>query len=167
MATLRRLFSLIIENKLLIGDKWVSSKSSSWFSIRNPATQELVGKVPQVTKSEFDLAVSSSKSSFDSWKEVPVPSRLRLIRSFLSNLQSNSEELASIITRENGKPLNDSRSDVLRGIEVVEHTLSFSSLLMGESLENLGRDLDTYSYRHPLGVVSSILPFNFPAMIAL
>lgn len=166
MATLRRLFS-VVENKLLIGDKWVSSKSSTWFDIKNPATQEVVGKVPQVTKDEFDLAVKSSKSTFQMWKEVPVPSKLRLVRSFLDQLNANSEELAAIITRENGKPLGDSRGDVFRGIEVVEHTLSFGSLLMGETMENLGKDLDTYSYRHPLGVVSSILPFNFPAMIAL
>ena len=157
----------MVENKLLIGDKWVSSKASTWFDIKNPATQELVGRVPQITKGEFTQAVSSAKSAFQSWKEVPVPSRLRLVRSFLDHLNANSEELASIITRENGKPLNDSRGDVFRGIEVVEHTLSFGSLLMGETMENLGKDLDTYSYRHPLGVVSSILPFNFPAMIAL
>ena len=97
MATLRRLFS-VVENKLLIGDKWVSSKSSTWFDIKNPATQEVVGKVPQVTKDEFDLAVKSSKSTFQMWKEVPVPSKLRLVRSFLDQLNANSEELAAIIS---------------------------------------------------------------------
>jgi malonate-semialdehyde dehydrogenase (acetylating)/methylmalonate-semialdehyde dehydrogenase len=167
MATLRRLFSSVVENKLLIGDKWVSSQTSTWFDIRNPATQELVGRVPQVLKSEFDSAVENSKQAFHSWKDIPVPARLRLIRNFLALLNENKEELAQIITRENGKPLGDSAGDVFRGIEVVEHTLSFSSLLMGESMENLAKDLDTYSYRHPLGVVASISPFNFPAMIPL
>ena len=164
---LRRVFSSVVENKLLIGDKWVGSKTTQWFDIKNPATQEIVGKVPQVTKDEFNQAVNAAKSAFVTWKDVPVPSRLRLARVFLDHLNANSEELAAIITRENGKPLGDSRGDVFRGIESVEHTLSFGSLLMGETMENLGKDLDTYSYRHPLGVVSSILPFNFPAMIAL
>lgn len=167
MAALRRVFSSVVENKLLIGDKWVSSSSSKWFDIKNPATQEIVGRVPQVTKGEFDAAVANSKEAFKLWRDVPVPSRLRMARTFLDHLNANTEELAQIITRENGKPLGDSRGDVFRGIEVVEHTLSFGSLLMGESMENLGKDLDTYSYRHPLGVVSSILPYNFPAMIAL
>jgi malonate-semialdehyde dehydrogenase (acetylating) / methylmalonate-semialdehyde dehydrogenase len=167
MAKLKRMFSTVIENKLLIGDKWVSSSSNKWYEIRDPATQEIVAKVPQVTKNEFDSAVSAAKQAFRSWKEVPVPSRLRLVRNFLELLNSNSEQIASLITKENGKPLGDSRGDLFRGIEVVEHTLAFSSLLMGETMENLGKDLDTYSYRHPLGVVSSILPFNFPAMIAL
>ena len=166
MSNIKRLFS-IVENKLLIGDKWVSSSTKNWIDIRNPATQEIVGKVPQITETEFNSAVSTAKESFKTWKEVPVPSRLRLVRSFLDQLNANSEEIAEIITRENGKPLGDSRGDLFRGIEVVEHTLSFGSLLMGETMENLGKDLDTYSYRHPLGVVSSILPFNFPAMIAL
>jgi malonate-semialdehyde dehydrogenase (acetylating)/methylmalonate-semialdehyde dehydrogenase len=167
MATIRRLFSSVVENKLLIGGKWVSSQTSKWFEIRNPATQELVGRVPQVLKSEFDSAVSNSKEAFKTWKDTPVPVRLRLIRNFLALLNENKDELAQIITRENGKPLGDSAGDVFRGIEVVEHTLSFSSLLMGETMENLAKDLDTYSYRHPLGVVSSISPYNFPAMIPL
>ena len=167
MATLRRIFSSVTENKLLIGNSWVSSKSSNWFEIHNPATQEVVAKVPQVLKSEFDSAVQSSLTAFHSWKDTPVPSRLRLIRNFLDLLNAHKEELSSIITLENGKPIGDSAGDVFRGIEVVEHTLAFSSLLMGETMENLGKDLDTYSYRHPLGVVSSIVPFNFPAMIPL
>ena len=167
MATLRRLFSSVVENKLLIGGKWVSSQTSQWFEIRNPATQELVGRVPQVLKSEFDAAVHNSKEAFQTWKDTPVPVRLRLIRNFLALLNENKDELAQIITRENGKPLGDSAGDVFRGIEVVEHTLSFSSLLMGETMENLAKDLDTYSYRHPLGVVCSISPYNFPAMIPL
>jgi malonate-semialdehyde dehydrogenase (acetylating) / methylmalonate-semialdehyde dehydrogenase len=167
MATLRRLFSTVLENKLLIGDQWLSSKASKWFDIKNPATQEIVARVPQMTSSEFNQAVNNSKEAFKAWRDVPVMARLRLVRTFLDLLNQNTEELAQIITRENGKTLADARGDVFRGIEVVEHTLSFGSLLMGETMENVGKDLDTYSYRHPLGVVSSILPFNFPAMIAL
>lgn len=89
------------------------------------------------------------------------------MRKYLDLLNSNLENLASIITRENGKPLADARGDVIRGIEVVEHTLSFGSLLQGETVENLAKDLDSYSYRHPLGVCAGIPPFNFPAMIPL
>ncbi|CAG9322233.1 unnamed protein product [Blepharisma stoltei] len=167
MSVLRRSFASVIENKLLIKDKWVSSKASKWFDVKDPATQEVVARVPQCTQSEFDQAVSSAKETFKTWRNVPVLTRLRYMRKYLDLLNANLENLAGIITRENGKVLADSRGDVIRGIEVVEHTLSFGSLLQGESMENLAKDLDTYSYRHPLGVCAGITPFNFPAMIPL
>ena len=71
------------------------------------------------------------------------------------------------MTAEHGKTLADSRGDIFRGQEVVEHACSFPSLLMGETVENIGKGIDTYSYRHPLGVCAGIAPFNFPAMIPL
>ena len=164
---LRRAFSNVVENKLLINGKWVSSQASEWFEVKDPATQELVAKVPQSTQSEFDQAVESAKSAFQTWKDVPVTKRLRLMQNFLRLVNQNHEELAEIVTRENGKPIADARGDVFRGIEVVEHTLSFNSLLMGETVENLAKDLDSYSYRQPLGVCAGVPPFNFPAMIPL
>jgi malonate-semialdehyde dehydrogenase (acetylating)/methylmalonate-semialdehyde dehydrogenase len=82
-------------------------------------------------------------------------------------IRDNTEELARSITIEQGKTLPDARGDVFRGLEVVESTTGMGSLLMGESLENLSRGLDTYTYRQPLGVTAGICPFNFPAMIPL
>jgi len=75
--------------------------------------------------------------------------------------------IAEQITREQGKTLEDARGDVFRGLEVVEHTCSIGSLIMGETLENVSKNIDTYSYRQPLGVTAGITPFNFPAMIPL
>lgn len=82
-------------------------------------------------------------------------------------LKENHEELAKAITREQGKTLIDARGDVQRGMEVVEHTLSFASIMMGETSENISRNIDLYSYRVPLGVCAGIAPFNFPVMIPL
>lgn len=72
-----------------------------------------------------------------------------------------------MITHEHGKSLIDSQGDVFRGYEVVEHTASFNSLAMGETIENVGKGVDIYSFRKPLGVCAGICPFNFPAMIPL
>jgi malonate-semialdehyde dehydrogenase (acetylating)/methylmalonate-semialdehyde dehydrogenase len=77
------------------------------------------------------------------------------------------EELALSITTEQGKTLADARGDVFRGLEVVETACNMASTTMGETVENLSRGLDTYSYRQPLGVTAGICPFNFPAMIPL
>lgn len=72
-----------------------------------------------------------------------------------------------MITKEHGKSILDANGDVFRGYEVVEHACSFTSLGMGESVENVARGVDIYSYRTPLGVCAGIAPFNFPAMIPL
>jgi malonate-semialdehyde dehydrogenase (acetylating)/methylmalonate-semialdehyde dehydrogenase len=166
LRQLTRKFS-VFENKLLIGGHWVSSKATSWYDIKNPATQEVVARVPEATEEEFKQAVDSASDAFKTWRYTSVTSRMRIIQKFLALLNQSQEELAHIITRENGKTLPDARGDVFRGIEVVEHTLSFGSLTMGESLGNLAKDLDSYSYRVPLGVCAGIPPFNFPAMIPL
>jgi len=79
----------------------------------------------------------------------------------------HTEDLARCITIEQGKTLADARGDVFRGLEVVEHSTSAASLMMGETVENVSRNIDTYSYRQPLGVCAGITPFNFPAMIPL
>ena len=72
-----------------------------------------------------------------------------------------------MITHEHGKSIVDAKGDVFRGYEVVEHAASFNSLAMGETVENVARNVDIYSYRRPLGVCAGICPFNFPAMIPL
>ena len=71
------------------------------------------------------------------------------------------------MTKEHGKTIADSKGDIFRGMEVVEHSCSMATLLQGETLENISNNIDTYSYRHPLGVCAGIAPFNFPAMIPL
>jgi malonate-semialdehyde dehydrogenase (acetylating) / methylmalonate-semialdehyde dehydrogenase len=72
-----------------------------------------------------------------------------------------------MITKEHGKTLADAKGDVFRGYEVVEHAASFTSLIQGETVENVARNVDLYSYRVPLGVCAGICPFNFPAMVPL
>jgi len=82
-------------------------------------------------------------------------------------LKANSEDISRIICGEHGKSVADARGDIFRGYEVVEHACSFTSLGMGETMENVARNVDIYSYRAPLGVMAGVAPFNFPAMIPL
>lgn len=158
-------FSTISKN--YINGKWVQSKGDIFFESKNPATQEVVRRVPQTTKSEFDEAVSVAKETFNTWRDVPLMTRIRYMFEYQKLLKENSEEIAKLITHEHGKTLVDARGDVFRGYEVVESTTSFSNHLLGETLEQLAAGVDTYSYRHPLGVCAGIAPFNFPAMIPL
>ncbi|CAI2366442.1 unnamed protein product [Moneuplotes crassus] len=164
-SMIRRNFSTVSKN--YVNGQWVSSKGDVFFESKNPATQEVVRRVPQTPKSEFDEIVSVAKNTFEEWKNVPLMTRIRYMFEYQRLVNENTEELAKLITHEHGKTLVDSRGDVFRGFEVVESTTSFSSHLLGETLENLASGVDTYSYRHPLGVCAGVAPFNFPAMIPL
>jgi malonate-semialdehyde dehydrogenase (acetylating)/methylmalonate-semialdehyde dehydrogenase len=162
----KRYFSHEVTKNFINGE-FVSSKADMWFDIKNPATQEIVNKVPQTTKEEFDYAVENAAEAFKSWREVPILTRQRYMFEYVAKVKAAHEELAVAITREQGKTLVDARGDIQRGIEVVEHCCSISSIMMGETVENISKGIDSYSYRVPLGVCSGIAAFNFPVMILL
>lgn len=94
-------------------------------------------------------------------------SRQRYIFDLQAKVRGATEELAETLTKEHGKTLPDARGEVQRGLEVVEHSCSTASLTMGETVQNVAKGIDTYSYRVPLGVVAGVTPFNFPCMIPL
>ena len=152
---------------LYIDGEFVASKSEQWIPVTNPATQEVIAQVPVATQSEMDAAVESAREAFKTWKEVPVSERARVMMRYQALLKEHQEEIAEILAQETGKTFEDAKGDVWRGIEVVEHAANIPSLLMGETVENVARKIDSYSYTQPLGVCAGITPFNFPAMIPL
>lgn len=151
----------------LIGGEFVQSSTDKWIECTNPATNEVVTLVPESTQDEMNAAVAAAREAFVSWREVPVQQRCRVFLKYQQLIRDNTDELAGLITKEQGKTLPDAAGDVFRGLEVVEQACAASILSMGESNENLAANTDTYSYRQPLGVCAGITPFNFPAMIPL
>ncbi len=127
----------------------------------------VIAKLPCATEDEIEEAVSSAYEAFKSWKEVPVPERARLMLNYQHLLKTHHDEIATLLSSETGKIFADAKGDVWRGIEVVEQAANIASLMMGETVENVATDIDTYSILQPLGVCSGITPFNFPAMIPL
>jgi len=152
---------------LYIDGEFVASKSEQWIPVTNPATQEVIAEAPVATQSEMEAAVNSAREAFKTWKEVPVSERARVMMRYQALLKEHQEEIAEILAQETGKTFEDAKGDVWRGIEVVEHAANIPSLLMGETVENVARKIDSYSYTQPLGVCAGITPFNFPAMIPL
>lgn len=150
-----------------INGEWVDSTGSDYETIPNPATGTTIAIVPLSTKADVDRAVQAASQAYPGWAEVPVPNRARLLYTFLQLLQENKDELAQIITMENGKTLKDASGEVQRGIEVVELATSAPSLMMGETLPNIAGGIDGSIWRYPLGVVAGITPFNFPMMVPL
>lgn len=153
--------------KLFIDGKFVESKTKEWIDLHDPATNEVITRVPKATQEEMQTALESSKKAFKSWSQQSIVSRQQVMFKLQSLIKANMSELAKNITKEQGKTLVDAEGDVLRGLQVVEHCCSMPSLQMGETVANVARDMDTYSLVLPLGVTAGIAPFNFPAMIPL
>ncbi|EKE84880.1 CoA-acylating methylmalonate-semialdehyde dehydrogenase [Idiomarina xiamenensis] len=152
---------------LFIAGEFTQSNSQQWIDVTNPATQEVIAQVPCATQDEMDAALASAEKAFQSWKETPVSERARLMMRYQALLKEHHDEIAEILASETGKTFEDAKGDVWRGIEVVEHAANIPSLLMGETVENVARGIDSYSYTQPLGVCGGVTPFNFPAMIPL
>ncbi|RQR25783.1 CoA-acylating methylmalonate-semialdehyde dehydrogenase [Burkholderia sp. Bp9142] len=153
--------------KLLIDGAFVESTSDEWRDIVNPATQEIIGRVPFATTDELNRAVASAKKAFRTWSVTPIGTRMRLMLKFQALVRENMQRIARTLTAEQGKTLADAEGDVFRGLEVVEHACSVGTLQLGEFAENVAGKVDTYTLRQPIGVCAGITPFNFPAMIPL
>ncbi|MDG4944345.1 CoA-acylating methylmalonate-semialdehyde dehydrogenase [Staphylococcus agnetis] len=151
--------------KNYIGGQWVASQANETIDVVNPATKELIAKVPVSTRKELDHAAEVAHQAFESWKEVAVPKRARILFKFQQLLLENKEALAAIITKENGKNTTEALGEVQRGIENVEFACGAPSLMMGDSLSSIATNIEGTNYRYPVGVVGGITPFNFPMMV--
>lgn len=155
------------EVKLFLGGEFIKSQAAEFLDVINPATQVVVSRLPLTTTQEFETAVSAAKKAFVTWKSTPVTTRQRVMLKLQELIRRDMEKLALNITTEQGKTLADARGDVFRGLEVVEQACGIANQQMGEYIENVSSNIDTYSIRQPLGVCAGICPFNFPAMIPL
>lgn len=153
--------------KLLVGGEWIPSTATEFQEVYNPSTGEVIALTPMGGKEDVDRAVQAAQKAFIEWKEVPVVERARVMFRFKALLEANYEEIARCVTKEHGKTLPEARASVQRGIEVVEFACGIPSLMMGESMENIARNVDCETIRHPIGVCAGIAPFNFPAMVPL
>ncbi|AYC33138.1 CoA-acylating methylmalonate-semialdehyde dehydrogenase [Pseudomonas cavernae] len=153
--------------KLLIDGQLIDSQSSDWREVINPATQEVLARVPFATPAEVNAAVASAKDAFISWRKTAIGTRARIFLKYQQLIRENMQELAAILTAEQGKTLADAEGDVFRGLEVVEHAAAIGNLQLGELANNVASGVDTFTLRQPLGVCAGITPFNFPAMIPL
>ncbi|KAG1657000.1 putative methylmalonate-semialdehyde dehydrogenase [acylating], mitochondrial [Nymphon striatum] len=162
-----RCYSSAPTTKMFINGQFVESKTTEWIDVHNPATNEVVTRVPKCTQDEMESAVTAAKTAYESWSDMSILSRQQIMFKYQHLIKQNMKRLAESITLEQGKTLADAEGDVLRGLQVVEHACSITSLQLGETLPSISRDMDTHTYRVPLGVCAGITPFNFPAMIPL
>ncbi len=150
-----------------INGKWETGKAGSLHPVTNPATGEVIAEVPFADASEVDRAVQAAHAAFLKWREVPVIERVQVLYRYKALLEKYAEDIARIMTTENGKTFEDAKLSVRRAVQMVEVACGMPSLMMGDSLHNVAKDIDSYSIRQPLGVCAGITPFNFPAMVPM
>ncbi|KAG7127375.1 hypothetical protein HYQ45_012666 [Verticillium longisporum] len=149
-----------------INNEFVQSTADKFIDLHDPATNNLVTRVPQMTDAELQAAVDSAEKAGVAWRATSVLHRQSIMFRFVGLIRENWDRLAASITLEQGKTFADAKGDVLRGLQVAEAACAAPELMKGEVLE-VAKDMETRSYREPLGVVAAICPFNFPAMIPL
>ncbi len=150
-----------------IDGEYVAVSTAQIQDVFNPATGEVIARVPLSAKEDLDRAVIAAKKAFKTWSKTPVPQRARIMFKYQQLLVDHWEELAKTVTIENGKSYKEAYGEVQRGIECVEFAAGAPTLMMGEQLADIATHLESGMYRYPLGVVGGITPFNFPAMVPM
>jgi malonate-semialdehyde dehydrogenase (acetylating)/methylmalonate-semialdehyde dehydrogenase len=151
----------------LVGGTFAPRVAEQFQPVYNPSTGEVIARVPLGTDCDVDAAVQAAKDAFPVWAQMPAQRRAAVMFQYRELLEAHREELAQLITRENGKTLDEARGDVRRGIEVVEFACGIAHLAKGETLPQVSEQIDAATTREPLGVCAGITPFNFPAMVPL
>lgn len=169
--------------KLFTDRTFVSSlNQNQTLPVTNPATNSIIGYVPETTSDECEQMISRSQVAYEEWKIIPIQQRQRIMFQYYTLLQQYQNDLIDMIIQENGKTRTDAAGDVFRGLEIVETSCQIAaSHYLGSSLPQIvspkssssSKHVDSYnmmdivSYKEPLGVCVGICPFNFPVMIPL
>jgi malonate-semialdehyde dehydrogenase (acetylating) / methylmalonate-semialdehyde dehydrogenase len=148
-----------------IGGRWKNSTASEFLKVVNPATSELLAEVPVSPEREVVEAIEAAAAAFPEWRRTPPEERIQYLFKLKQLLEEHLEELARLITLENGKTLAESRAEMRRSVESVEVACGITMLMQGSNLEDVARGIDEMTIRQPLGVVAAITPFNFPVMV--
>lgn len=149
----------VSDTPYFLDNEFLPSKADHLIPLYDPATNNLVTRVPQMTDAELEAAVASAEKAFPAWRNTSVLARQGIMFKFVALIRENWDRLAASITLEQGKTFADAKGDVLRGLQVAEAACGAPELLKGEVLE-VAKDMETRTYREPLGVTASICPFS-------
>ncbi len=155
------------EISFYVNGSWRPGRAESLHPVTNPSTGEVIAQVPYADASEIDQAVSLAHKAFLAWREVPVVDRVQVLYRYKLMLERHLDDIAQVLSTENGKILEDAKTEVRRGIQMVEFACGAPALLLGDSMHEVARQIDCQSIRQPLGVCAGITPFNFPAMVPM
>src|SRR5262250_1480461 len=150
-----------------IGGKPWDGAADRHGDIYDPATGEVTGRVDFASTAVVGDAVAAAAKAFPGWRATSITKRTQIMFAFRNLVREYQRELAELISSEHGKVASDAAGEVARGLEVVEFACGIGHLLKGGFSENVSTGVDAYSIRQPVGVVTGITPFNFPAMVPM
>ncbi|MCL4132186.1 UNVERIFIED_CONTAM: hypothetical protein GTU68_039960 [Idotea baltica] len=149
------------------GGNWQIGTSNRTSEVFNPSTGKTIAQVPLSTVDETNAIVQVAADAQIDWQETPVVERARIMFRLRQIMESRFNEIAALVTREHGKTLAESRAEVQRALEMVEFSCGIPSMIVGETMPNIARDVDAETNRHPVGVCVGITPYNFPSMVPM
>src|ERR1700719_3970874 len=150
-----------------IGGRWVPAQATGLLDVTNPASGEVLARVPLSGVAEVEAAVAAASAALPDWRARAVGERSDFIYALREKFRQRIDELAESVTREGGKVLSDARAEISRAIEVLEVACSAPMIMQGRILEGVSRGINTETIRQPVGVCAAITPFNFPAMVPM
>ena len=151
-----------------IGGEWIESTSGKTVPNINPAdTNDIIGHAQMCTRDEAKRAVESAYAAFKGWKNTPAPARGKILTRMSRLMEEHKEELAQLLTREEGKTISESRGEVQRATNVMEFCAGETRRLNGETIQSELPDNWAYTIKEPHGVVALITPWNFPVAIPI
>src|SRR5688500_10257776 len=153
-----------LDARNFIGGQFVESRDVPLNEVRNPATGAVIAHAPLSRPSDLDAAVAAATAAFPAWPKTPIKERVQVFFRYRRLLEDNIAGLAALITQEHGKVAGEAEAEILKAIELTEFACSLPQIVTGEVLE-VSRGVECRTERHPLGVVASIVPFNFPSMV--
>lgn len=148
-----------------INGAWRPSTSGQVLDVHNPATAEILARVPLSSPEEVDQAARAAATAFESWRRIPPVERVQYLFRLKNLLEEHIDELSRSITNENGKTFAEAKGEMRRAIENVEVACGIPILMQSEFSEDIARGIDEFVIRQPVGVAAIIAPFNFPGMI--
>jgi malonate-semialdehyde dehydrogenase (acetylating)/methylmalonate-semialdehyde dehydrogenase len=151
----------------LINGQWKRQPAERFQPVHNPSTGETIAHTPLSSPDVVDAAVTAAQKAFLTWGKTPVIKRATILFKYRALLEEHFDEMCRLITKENGKTIEESKGDMRRGIEVVEFACGIAQLTKGECVPQIADHLDGMTTREPLGVCAGITPFNFPAMVPM
>lgn len=153
--------------KNYINGKWTESAGKTIPNVNPANTEEILCHSPLSTREEARAAIAAAKEAFPKWKATPAPQRGKLLFKAMSLMQERLEELATLLTKEEGKILRDSRGEVQRAVNIMEFTAGEGRRLRGSTIPSELPNTFIYTVRQPVGVVGQITPWNFPVAIPI
>lgn len=142
----------------------VATVTDRWLNVESPLTGEIIAEVAVSSKEDLDKAVAAAKSAFEVWSKTPIKDRVQIFFRYKTLLEENMQQLAELVQEENGKTFDEAKAEVEKSIELTEFATSLSQLIQGEIME-VSRGVECRTEKVALGVVASIVPFNFPSMV--